>query len=321
MELIKRNEVMQFQFYSVPKIFFVEKKYRKMSLIAKMIYSIYLDRLGLSQKNEWINSKEQVYLCFTRKEMADILGISEKTVGEVNKELKKYKLIYEERKGLGKPNLIYLSNFIVDEEKEESENEKIDIQEKKIGENKNGNNYISENEGNSNQEISNVQIKNCKILSSGTENNSAQEKKKLHTNNTEYSNTNYNNTEISQLEELEEIKDKCELHILEEEDEFGNVNYKKREMVENAIEIMYFSQDIRVDNAIIPQELVRRKLRQLNGAKICYALDKLNTNLINTQNVTNTTKYLISCIYNAITEYYSDAEIQYKIDCLNGGCI
>ena len=41
MELIKRNEVMQFQFYSVPKIFFVEKKYRKMSLIAKMIYSIY----------------------------------------------------------------------------------------------------------------------------------------------------------------------------------------------------------------------------------------------------------------------------------------
>jgi len=320
MELIKRNEVMQFQFYSVPKIFFVEKKYKKMSLIAKVIYSIYLDRLGLSQKNEWINNKEQVYLCFTRKEMADILGISEKTVGEVNKELKKYNLIYEERKGLGKPNLIYLSNFIVDE-KEESENEKIGIQEKKFEKNKNGNNYTSENEENSNQENSNVQIKKCKSLCSETENNSVQEMKNLHTNNTEYSNTNYNNTEISQLKELEEIKDKCELHILEEQDEFGNVNYRKREMVENALEIMYFSQDIRVDNAIIPQELVRKKLKQLNGAKICYALDKLNTKLINTQNVTNTTKYLISCIYNAITEYYSDAEIQYKIDCLNGGVV
>ncbi len=321
MELIKINEVMQFQFYSVPKIFFIEKKYRKMSLAAKVIYSIYLDRLSLSQKNVWINKKEQVFLVFTRKEMAEITGVSEKTVGEINKELKKYNLIYEERKGLGKPNLIYLSNFIMDEEKEKSGNEEIDIQETNKGKNSNGKKYISENEENSGQEISNIQIKNCKILSSETENNSAQEMNKLHTNNTEYSNTNYNNTEISQLKELEEIKEKCELHILEEQDEWGNVNSKKREMVENVIEIMYFSKDIRVDNAIIPQELVRRKLKQLNGAKICYALDKLNTKLTNTQNVTNTTKYLISCIYNAITEYYSDAEIQYKIDCLSGGNI
>ena len=317
MELIKRNEVMQFQFYSVPKIFFIEKRYKKMSLLAKIIYSIFLDRLNLSQRNEWFNNKEQVYLVFTRKEMADTLNISEKTVGEVIKELKKYKLICEERRGLGKPNLIYLSNFIVDKGKDESEKEKIDIFEKKNVKNYNEENYISESEENSNQEFSNVQVKNSNILSYESENNAVQEMKKIHTNNTEYSNTNYNNTEISQLEELEEIKDKCELHILEEEDEFGNVNYRKREMVENAIEIMYFSQDIRVDNAIIPQELVRRKLKQLNGAKICYALDKLNTKLINTQNVTNTTKYLISCIYNAITEYYSDAEIQYKIDCLN----
>ena len=317
MELIKRNEVMQFQFYSMPKIFFVENKYKKMSLMAKVIYSIFLDRLSLSQKNEWINNKEQVYLVFTRKEMADIVGISEKTVGEVIKELKKYKLLYEERKGLGKPNKIYLGNFILNEENDNFKNEKLDIQEKKNGEICDSKNYISGNENKEKQELPKIQDKKCKIINSESENNTAQDLKILHTNNTKYSNTNYNNTEISQLKELEEIKARCELHILEEQDEFGNVNYRKRQMVENAIELMYFSQDIKVDNAIIPQSLVRSKLKQLNGAKICYALDKLNTKLINTQNVTNTTKYLISCIYNAITEYYSDAEIQYKIDCLN----
>ena len=169
-----------------------------------------------------------------------------------------------------------------------------------------------------NQESIFLQFKNCKNYNSETEKTSSQDMEKLQLiNNTNINNLNKSNTEISQSNELDQIKEQCELHILEEEDEFGNINKRKREMVENAIEMMYYSKSIKIDNAIIPQELVRNKLKQLNGAKICYALQKLNTSLGNTQNVTNSTRYLISCIYNAITEYYSDAEIQYKIDCLN----
>ena len=222
-------------------------------------------------------------------------------------------------KACGKPNLIYLGKFIFENEKfDNSRIMNTAIQESKIIQINTCNNYNSEIEKNENQEIQNEQIKKEKNTISESEKNSIQDVRKLQGNNTEYNNTNYKNTEISQsVNELAEIKNRCELGLLEEVDELGNIDTRKRQMVENAIEMMYYSSEIKVDNAIIPQELVRKKLKQLNGAKICYALDKLNKSLINTQNVTSSTKYLISCIYNAITEYYSDAEIQYKIDCLS----
>lgn len=186
-------------------------------------------------------------------------------------------------KDFGKPNLIYLGKVVLDK------------QEKPV-----------------------LQFKNCKNYNSVVENNTGQNMENLQLiNNTNINNLNKNNTEKSQSVELDKIKEQCKLDILVEEDEFGNINARKKSLVENAIEIMFYSQDLKVDNAVIPQELIRKKMLQLNGAIICYALDKLNTNLINTQNITNSTKYLVSCIYNAITEYYSDAELQYKIDCLN----
>jgi len=87
-----------------------------------------------------------------------------------------------------------------------------------------------------------------------------------------------------------------------------------REVIENAIEMMYYSSSITIGNAVIPQYIVRNKLKQLNGAKIFYALEKLKNNLKNTENFSNSSKYIISCLYNAINEYFSDAEIQFRID-------
>ena len=102
MEIIKKNEVMQYQFYSVPKIFFIDEKYKKISLEAKIIYAFLLDRLSLSQKNNWFNEQEQVYLIFKRKEISELLGISAKTTINAIKELKECDLLYEERQGLRK---------------------------------------------------------------------------------------------------------------------------------------------------------------------------------------------------------------------------
>ena len=186
-------------------------------------------------------------------------------------------------KVFGRPNLIYLGNLSAD-----------------------------------NKENPFLQFKNCKNYSSTTYNNTVHELDNLqHINNTNKNNIINKVSQSVKRGELEEIKERCEFGLLEEVDEFGNVNTRKKELVENAIEIMYYSANIKVNNAIIPREIVRNKLKQLNGAKICYALDKLNSSLINTKSVANSTNYLISCIYNAITEYHADAEIQYKIDCLS----
>ena len=102
--------------------------------------------------------------------------------------------------------------------------------------------------------------------------------------------------------------------MLVEENEYGNIDTRKKQMVENAIEMMYFSPQLKVGSAILPQSMVRSRLHLINGAKVCYALDKLGTNLGNTSSITNSTNYLMACLYNAITEYHLDAEIQSKMD-------
>jgi len=281
MNVIKSSEIIKYQFYSMPKELFADK-YKDLSLEAKMIYTLFIDRLELSKKNNWVNEKGEVYLIFKRNDIGDILNITDKTVTKAIKELKDIKLVFESRRGLGKPNLIYIG--------------KLNLE---------------------NQETENLHLITEKKSEIESRENTTNESEKLQTSNTNINNTNFNETDVSQSvidEELEEIKQKCELHLLEEVDSRGNINTKLREIIENAIEMMYYSSSITVGNAVIPQYIVRSKMKQLNGAKIFYALEKLKNNLKNTENFSNSSKYIISCLYNAINEYFSDAEIQFRID-------
>ena len=281
MNAIKSSEIIKYQFYSMPKELFVDK-YKDLSLEAKMIYTLFIDRLELSKKNNWVNENGEVYLIFKRNDIGDILNITDKTVTKAIKELKDIKLVFESRRGLGKPNLIYIG--------------KLNLE---------------------NQETENLHLITGKKSEIESRENTTNESEKLQTSNTNINNTNFNETDVSQSvidEELEEIKQKCELHLLEEVDSRGNINTKLREIIENAIEMMYYSSSITVGNAVIPQYIVRSKMKQLNGAKIFYALEKLKNNLKNTENFSNSSKYIISCLYNAINEYFSDAEIQFRID-------
>lgn len=102
MNLIKANEIVQYQFYAIPKALFTEEKYINLSTEAKIIYSFLLDRIGLSQRNYWHDEKNNVYLIFKRKDISELLNISEKTIIKAVKELKNVDLLYEKRQGLRK---------------------------------------------------------------------------------------------------------------------------------------------------------------------------------------------------------------------------
>jgi len=102
MNLIKANEIIQYQFYAIPKALFTEEKYINLSTEAKIIYSFLLDRLGLSQRNYWYDEENNVYLIFKRKDISELLNISEKTIIKAVKELKNVDLLYEKRQGLRK---------------------------------------------------------------------------------------------------------------------------------------------------------------------------------------------------------------------------
>ena len=108
---IKKTEVYENRFYRIPKAFFKTEKYKKLSLYAKVIYGFLDDRRELSLKNNWVDEEDNIYLIFTRKEIQEMLCLSDKTVTNAFKELNDYGLIEEERQGLNKPNLIYVCHI------------------------------------------------------------------------------------------------------------------------------------------------------------------------------------------------------------------
>lgn len=158
-EVYKIYEINRHKFYQVPKQLFTSSYYRDLSSNAKLLYGILLDRLELSKKNNWVNGDGEVYLIFARKTAEELLNISNKTAVKVFNELKEKKLIYEERQGLNKPNIIFIGKI----------------------------NYKKKAEKSS-------ATRTCKNYMSGSVNSTCQEVNNLHSNNT-YLNDTYKEEE------------------------------------------------------------------------------------------------------------------------------
>jgi len=108
---IKKTEVYENRFYRIPKAFFKTEKYKELSLYAKVIYGFLDDRRELSLKNNWVDAEDNIYLIFTRKEIQEMLCLSNVPVTNAFKQLNEYGLIEEVIQGLNKPNLIYVCHI------------------------------------------------------------------------------------------------------------------------------------------------------------------------------------------------------------------
>ena len=67
--------------------------------------------MGLSVKNGWLDEQGRVYIIFPVQEVMDALGCADNKATKLFRELEKFGLIERKRRGLGKPNLIYVKNF------------------------------------------------------------------------------------------------------------------------------------------------------------------------------------------------------------------
>lgn len=102
-----------FSFYRIPKVLFTDERFWNVSTDAKLLYGILLDRMNLSAKNGWLDEAGRVYIIFTIDEIKSSLGCAEKKSVKMLDELeKKCGLIERKQQGLGKPNLIYVKNFV-----------------------------------------------------------------------------------------------------------------------------------------------------------------------------------------------------------------
>ena len=103
----------QFSFYRIPKVLFTKEQFRQLSAEAKILYGIMLDKLDLSVKNKWGDEKGRVYIIYTIEQIMEDMNCADQKATKLLDELeKKCGLIERKRQGLGKPNLIFVKNFI-----------------------------------------------------------------------------------------------------------------------------------------------------------------------------------------------------------------
>ena len=67
------NEADQYSFYRIPKILLTDRRYKGVSLEAKVLYGLLLDRMGLSARNGWLDDNGRVFLYFTQEEAMAML--------------------------------------------------------------------------------------------------------------------------------------------------------------------------------------------------------------------------------------------------------
>ena len=102
-----QSDVSNSRFFQTPKFLF-EGEFKALSSDAKLLYALLKDKHELSLMNNWRNEKGEIYLIYTRENMAEMLGCSQPTLRKAIKQLIDKGLMEEERQGVNKPNLIYL---------------------------------------------------------------------------------------------------------------------------------------------------------------------------------------------------------------------
>ncbi|MDY3657693.1 MAG: replication initiator protein A, partial [Lachnospiraceae bacterium] len=205
------QEADMLSFYRIPKLLFTNEYFRDLSTEAKVLYGLMLDRMSLSIKNKWFDTEGRAYIYYSLEDIMDALACSNKKAITIMRELDAEAgigLIEKKRQGQGKPAMIYVKQFVVQ-----------DVQKCK--------NYTSE-ENMAIPEVKKLHVLKCKKDTSRSEEITCLEVKKIHTNKNNINNTDLNNTESnlilsgndgmgSDVEAYTElIRDNLDLDILRE---------------------------------------------------------------------------------------------------------
>ena len=278
-------DVVNEEFLRFPLTLLANPQYKEMSLEAKFVYALLLNRLTLSQKNGWINDDGEVYLVYTREEASATLNISYKKAIAAFRELIENRLLVEQRQGRGYPNLLYvLKAELADRDAAEF----LDSLDKPAEENA----------------VEPYPMQNCQNSTSRTAETAVQDMPERHPKKIENIHTETIQSEKSPSvrpapaarntppdeEILRSIFERCELYLFRE-----NI----QAMFRAAIERLYYSDVLKIGNARLPQETVRGYLGRLDADILMTALESMKRH---EGDVTNPTAYLMSVLVNGVCE-------------------
>ena len=253
-----------FSYFRIPKALFQDHRFRQLSTDARTLYGILLDRMSLSAKNGWLDEQGRVYIIYTVQEVQDSLGCADKKATKLLRELEEYGLIERKRRGLGKPDLIYVKNF-------SSESSKTP--------------YLNRDNDDS-----------------GTVQNTLQDPAKLRCNKTDKNKTEWNDPDPIYSEGIREQLEDYFYQALEVElllrlcpDDEDTIY----QIVDLLVDTCSTKRKmLRIAGDDKPAEVVRSRLKKLNADHIRFVLDSLAEN---TAPVRNMKQYLLAMLYNAPT--------------------
>lgn len=275
----------QFSFYRIPKVLFTEERFKSVSAEAKVLYSFLLDRMSLSAKNGWQDKENRVYIIFTIEDIMEAMGCADQKAGKLLHELEsKCRLIERKRQGLGKPNLIYVKNFVTPSESRFLNRENHDSGEVKITD---------------------------------------QEPLKSRSNNTEYNNTDFSDTDPFPFTSFREDHGReTKRSDVNQRDRYReiiseNISYGillqdyplDRDILTEILELMVDTvcttrSTVRISGDDKPAEVVKSQFLKLDSEHIRFVMDGLKDN---TTRIRNMRQYLLATLYNApltIGNYY-----------------
>lgn len=315
MNVYKINDIISCEFLKIPKLLFADPKYKSLSSDAKLTYALLYDRLSLSKLNAWINEKDEVYLIYTREEVADDLGITYKKAIAAFKELAKGNLITEKRCGRGMPNRIYIvkpelnaegaKKYVKHENLRTADSLCLEAQLSK----EEPETLLTTTGGVYIPDVPISEVKMCQNSASRTAETEVSELPDPHSNKTYNTKIYKNQTDKSQsvrysargnpyhtdgqadgIYSLDDILENCQLDTFDQEE---------RKILYDALERLFYSESLRIGNAVLPREKVRSRMYEIDAVTLQSALSKLHKN---EKPIKNMTAYVMSTIFNCITE-------------------
>ena len=109
-----KHEADQFSFIRIPKMMMTQELFASLSLQAKILYGLLLDRLGVARQNKWLDDDNRVYVLYQISEIMQDMNISKAKAIKSLSELEEIGLVEKKPRGQGLPTILYVKNFVTE---------------------------------------------------------------------------------------------------------------------------------------------------------------------------------------------------------------
>ncbi|OIX96948.1 replication protein [Staphylococcus equorum] len=253
------KEIQKEKFYQLPKVFFTNPKYTKLSNDAKITWSILRDRLDLSIRNNWVDKNGDIFFIYTNEKLKSILNISSPNkLSKIKKELTQADLFNQIRVGLNKPNKLYIKKPEVTE---------ADVY------------YISQQENDiehrNNTDVSNSYVQKYDNDTSRNINLIHHDISKEYTNDTDLSNTDYIETENNDTHDMNDtynnpINNNHSNHTNHQQTEFNNDALKFQVLEELPQQLQDYLSKFEIREIRIIKSVLLKGKKSFNNAHDTY---------------------------------------------------